>query len=224
MPTPRARAEWAARVRAEYRSAAQTAQVVHLLLVCGLDEGLARAGLGVVQDELDHARLSHEVLVALGGGEEQDALDAGELSRPSTAEGPLALLVDAGVGSLCLGETFAVPLFSAMRRGTTHPVARAALDRILRDEVRHRQLGWDLLDGLLELDPDGVRGRVTAALPGWLSGFRQAYRPPEGASPLTPQERAAGLLPAADYRQEHDRCVAEELQPRLGARGIPLPP
>ena len=48
----------------------------------------------------------------------------------------------------CLGETVAVPLFSHLRERCTESLPRAALDRILRDEVRHRDFGWDLLDWL----------------------------------------------------------------------------
>lgn len=220
MPTPRARAEWAARVHAEYRSAAHSARLAHLCIACGLDEDLARRALQVAGEELDHARLSHQVLVALGGGDEPQAIDAGELLLPPSPDGPLADLVDLAVRGFCLGETFAVPLFAAMRTEARHPRARDVLDRILADEARHRQLGWDMLDALLALDPDGVRRRVQDKLPGWLDAFRQAYRPADEAVPLSDEERAVGLLPAAAYRQAHDRCRAEDIGARLRARGL----
>ena len=38
----------------------------------------------------------------------------------------------------------AVRLFSRLRQNAAEPVALAALDRILRDEVRHRDFGWTL--------------------------------------------------------------------------------
>ena len=63
-------------------------------------------------------------------------------------------LVDAVVASFCLGETFAVPLFNAMREHTTFPLAKRVLERVLRDEAIHRQFGWDALDALLEIDAD----------------------------------------------------------------------
>lgn len=220
MPTPRARAEWAARVHAEYRSAATTARLAHLCIATGLDEGLARRALDVAGEELHHARLSHEVLVAIGGGAEPVPADLDELLPAAGPDGPLAELVDLSVRAFCLGETFAVPLFAAMRAEARHPRVREVLDRILADEARHRQLGWDLLDALLALDPDGVRRRVQDKLPGWLDAFRQAYRPADEAVPLSDEERAVGLLPAAAYRQAHDRCRAEDIGARLRARGL----
>lgn len=221
----RVHAEWAARVHAEYRSAATTARTVHLVIACGLPDPLASAGLRVVQDELDHARLSHETLVALGGQGQPVDVDVGELLGEGWADGPLAALVDLAVRVFCLGESFAVPLFRAMREHTTHDQARATLDRVLRDEARHRALGWDLLDALLQLDPDGVRARVQDQLPAWLAGYRQAYAGADldQAEPLAAHERAAGLLDPGRYHEIHDRCLAEDIAPRFAARGIALP-
>ncbi len=216
MPSARARLEWANRVQAEYRSAVSAARTVHLLLLCGLDEELARDGMRIVTDELDHARLSHEVRLALGGG---DAPVPVEMAVPA-ASPPLPELVDLAVRDFCLGETFAVPLFAAMRLESTLPEVRAALERILRDEARHRQFGWDLLDALLEVDGETVRARVQLRLPGWLEGFRLAYGLGPSASPLTPEEEAAGLMAPARYNEVHDRCLAEDILPRLHERGI----
>ena len=76
----------------------------------------------------------------------------------------------------CLGETVAVPLFRHLRERCTTPLAKEALDRILRDEVRHRDFGWDLLDWLL-VSPiaDQVVAWVTAALPGMLVEIEASY-------------------------------------------------
>lgn len=217
MPTDRARQEWANRVRAEYRSAVQAARTVHLLLLCGLDEDLARAGMQIVADELDHARLSHEVRLALGGGDDPVPV---EMALPSPPEAPLLELVDLAVRDFCLGETFAVPLFAALRLEGTLPEVRSALDRILRDEARHRQFGWDLLDALLELDGPTVRAHIERQLPGWLALFRAAYGLERPAPPLTPEESAAGLMPPSSYREVHDRCLAQDIGPRFADRGL----
>ena len=66
--TPRVHREWSNRVAAEYRSAAITAQVLHWLISVGADDALVSTCMRIVRDELDHAQLSHDCLVALGGG------------------------------------------------------------------------------------------------------------------------------------------------------------
>jgi hypothetical protein len=212
--------EWANRVRAEYSSAAIAADALHGLILCGMPEDLVDTAMRIVRDELDHARLSHACRVALGGGPEPLPLDLAMLDTPEPAEHPLASLVDTVVRNFCLGETFAVPLFDAMRRGTTHPAARDALDRVVRDEAVHRAFGWDALDALLDLDPDGVRRRVAERLPGWLADFRRGYGEVVAGPPLTDEERAAGMIDAPEYRAVHDRTLAEVILPRLASRGL----
>lgn len=224
MPTARARAEWAARVRAEYGSASIAAQVAHWMIVCGLPEGLLRAALQIASDELDHARDAHAVLVAIGGEDEPVDVALADLRAEVAPEGIGASLLDAVLGTFCVGETVAVPLFAAMRADARHADARAALDRVLRDEARHRAFGWDALDALIALDPVGVRQRAPTVLPAILDGYLAAYAAEVPHPPLTDDERAVGLLDAASYARIVRRALREDVGPRFAARGIAVAP
>lgn len=172
-----------------------------------------------MRDELDHATLSREAMLALGGEDAPLELRVDELVLPAR-EGLLADLSLAVLGELCLGETLAVPYFAAMRRRARHPAVTPVLDRVLQDEAVHRALGWELLDALLELEP-GVRDLAEARLPALLQRFA-AYRDPPGAPPLTDEERACGLLDNAEYDEIFARTFAEDLQPRFARRGVTL--
>src|SRR6185436_3095296 len=92
--------------------------------------------------------LSHDVYAA-AGGETPPALDRDALGLQRAEDVLERDILRIAVRVFCLGETVAVPLFRHLRERCTEAVARAALDRILRDEVRHRDFGWDLLDWLL---------------------------------------------------------------------------
>lgn len=218
----RAQAEWANRVVAEYTSAAHTAQLLHLLLQCGLTDGLEQSAMRIVSDELEHARLSHACLAALGGADAAAPIDASRLRIADDPAGPLATLVDLVVHDFCLGETFAVPLFLEMRGAARLPAARQALERIVVDEAAHRAFGWAALDALLVADGAGVRGRVAARLPGWLADFQHAYGDVDGPDP-TASEAAAGLLAASRYRALHAATLREDIRPRFERRGLPFP-
>jgi len=218
--TERVLHEWRNRVVAEYTSAAYTAQALHWIIQVALPEGLQDTAVRIVGDELAHARLSYDCLLALGGEHLPVALEQERLAMPGPSEGLLPALVDTIVRNFCFGETFAVPLFAEMRRRTTHPAARPVLDRVLRDEAVHRQFGWDALDALLALDPDGVRARVVAKVPRWRDSFHRAYgEVPEGP-PLLPEEEAMGLLPLDEYVRIHDATWRDDLVPRFTRRGI----
>lgn len=220
MTTARVHREWRRRVHAEYRSAAVTAQASHWMIQAGLDEALLTTCLRIVGDELAHARLAHDCLVALGGDEAPEAIHADELAEPDD-EGVLAGLVDSLLANFCFGETLAVPLFRAMREGTTHPAAEPVLTRVLRDEAVHRAFGWEALDAVLALDPDGVRARVQARLPAVFDHFRASYAPEGTDAPLTDAERACGLMPVATYRAVF-WATAPDLHRRFARRGLDL--
>ena len=218
------RREWSRRVEAEYRSAAITHHLVLWLIQLGVSPTLIEAGLRIVKDELAHARLSHRVLVAAGGG------GAAPIARESLgirdAHPNDALEVRttrAAVEVFCLGETVAVPLFSALRKGCTVPAAKHALDRILRDEVRHRDFGWDLLDHLLELPYAAtVRQTVDRELGRMLASVARGYAPDgaEKRSEMADEDRAWGLMPTARYAEILTRAVERDYAPRFAKRGF----
>ena len=223
MTTPRVRAEWRARIAAEYGSAAITQHLVLWLIQVGAPPDLIEAGLAIVGDELAHSRLSHEVYVA-AGGTEPPALDAANLGLARTSDDLIVDILRTAVRVFCLGETVAVPLFAHLRAPCREPAARAALDRIIRDEVRHRDFGWDLLDWLLGSRPDAA-ARVTAWLPGMLDELRASYgtanpivASDDGA--ITPDERAWGIAPPREYAAVLAQCVARDYVPRFAARAI----
>lgn len=221
--TPRVHREWANRVAAEYTSATYAAQALHRAIQLGLPDTTHRTAMRIVGDELDHARLSHECLVALGGSASPIPLELGRLELPRSEDGPVADLLDNIVRNFCLGETFAVPLFDRMRRTATHPAVQPALTRILRDEATHRAFGWTTLDQLLAVDADGVRARVNERLPGWLAAFWRAYGDLPDTDDLSDDERAMGLLPLRAYAEVHEQTVRGELIPRFAQRGITCP-
>jgi hypothetical protein len=222
--TDAVRGEWLRRVEAEYRSSAITQHLTLWLIQIGASPDLVRAGLRIASDEIMHAELSHKTFLAAGGeGGPRLARETLELTRHP--ESPLEHdVLRAGVEIFCLGETVAVPLFKELREPCTVPVARRALDRILRDEVRHRDFGWALLGWLVEHPmASELRALVEAELPRWFRRLRASYSPPSrgtGERVVTPEERAWGLMPVSLYRASVDKALARDWEPRFGKLGI----
>jgi hypothetical protein len=237
----RVRAEWRARIAAEYGSAAVTQHLVLWLIQAGGPPDVIADGLRIVSDELEHSRLSHEVYVAAGGGP-PPALDREQLGLVRRSDVALELdLLRHGVQVFALGETVAVPLFKHLREACTVAPARAALDRILRDEVRHRDFGWTLIDWLLTTPlADQLPALVTAELPAMFAALERNYgavepgvalvtAPPRvtdsirgaaAAAPSDDAERAWGLAPAPEYADILHRTFERDYLPRFRARGI----
>lgn len=227
LPTlARVQAEWRARIAAEYTSAAVTQNLVLWLIQAGAPPELIDDGLAIVADELVHSRMSHEVYAA-AGGTEPPAIDQHQLGLPRTSESLIADILLVAVRTFCLGETVAVPLFSHLRAPCTEPVAKAALDRILRDEVRHRDFGWELLDWLLTVD-ESVPAVVTEALPAMMTELERTYGVGNQAvasddGVMTDAERSWGLAPPRDYAEILTRTIERDYRPRFAARSVTLP-
>ena len=219
----RVREEWRARIAAEYTSAAIAQHLVLWLIQSGAPPDLIDEGLAIVGDELAHSRLSHEVYVA-AGGDRAPTLDREQLGLVRHHVRLEEDILRVAVRVFCLGETVAVPLFRHLREPCTQPVAKAALDRILRDEVRHRDFGWDLLDWLLQIDDD-VSELVTAALPEMFAELERSYGVGNAAvasddGSMSADERAWGLAPPREYAEILARTVERDWIPRFAARGI----
>jgi len=217
-PTDAVRGEWLRRVEAEYRSAAITQHLTLWLIQMGAPPDLVRAGLRITGDELDHAELSHGVFLA-AGGKGGPRLERESLALEHNQDAPLEHdVVRTAVEVFCLGETLAVPLFKELREECSVPVAREALDRILRDEVRHRDFGWMLLESLMdhELGPL-LRELVVRELPSYFARLRRAYAPSHGAGrvDMTDAERAWGLMPVALYRSSLEKALERDWVPRF---------
>lgn len=220
--SPRALAEWLRRVEAEYRSAALTQHLVLWLIQIGASPDLIEDGLRIVKDELVHAELSLITHQAGGGaGTPRIARESLVLERSGA---PLEHdVLRAGVEIFCLGETVAVRLFKELRSQCTVKEARAALDRILKDEVRHRDFGWDLLTWLLESPAGaGLLPVVQRELPGMFQRLRASYAPERAAveRELPDADRAWGLMPAALYGDILRTVLARDYTPRFERLGI----
>ena len=188
---------------------------------------LIEQGLAIVNDELVHSRMSHEVYVA-AGGDRPPALDRERLGLLRTSAPLEQDVLDCAVRVFCLGETVAVPLFKHLREHCTQDTARAALDRILRDEVRHRDFGWDLLDFMLSIDDGNVIPYVTSQLPRMFAELEKSYGAGNAAiadddGAMTDDERAWGLAPPREYADILARTIERDYRPRFEAREITIP-
>ena len=72
-----------------------------------------------------------------------------------------------------MGETISVSQFKAGRGVAAEPLTRAALEAILRDEVRHSTLGWSAVAELLPLLTEGERSQLDLEVTKAFAGFER---------------------------------------------------
>jgi hypothetical protein len=215
--------EWLRRVEAEYGSAALTQHLTLWLLQITAPFELVRMGLATVEDELAHAELSQAVHLA-AGGTGVARLERERLGLKLRPGEPLELAVArVGLEAFCLGETVAVRLFARLRQHCVEPVALSALDRILKDEVRHRDFGWTLLEWLLSTPSEGaVLALAAAELPRQFERLRAsyAYASLGQSNQADPLAQRWGLMPASDYAEALLETLERDYRPRFADFGI----
>jgi hypothetical protein len=217
------RREWLRRVEAEYRSAAITQELVLWLIRIGASPDLIKDGLRIVGDELRHAELS-SLVYQQGGGQEPPQIVRESLGLPRSGAEPLEHDVTrAAVEVFCLGETLAVRLFKELRAGCRVAQAKRALDRILRDEVRHRDFGWALFGWLASLTSgEALRGLAARELPMMLTRLRNSYAPAAARAEveIDDSDRVWGLMPTGRYALILEQSLERDFTPRFARLGI----
>src|SRR5260221_2390247 len=99
-----------------------------------------------VMDELVHVELCARMAMELGGGTEiihdPDAL----IVDPDPELRLLLRAADMIARCFCVGEALSIPLLRGTWKAARHPLPRAVLGRIVRDEAMHGTFGVAFLD------------------------------------------------------------------------------
>jgi len=217
-------AAWPLRAAEELRSALIYRALTAASRAAGMPAPWPSRFAEVVRDEVRHARLCATVGARLGAAAPR--YDAGPVrARLAPLVDPLARAGAILCAEVAIGETISMTLFRAGRRATTEPLTRAALEAILRDEVRHQLLGWEGLAALWPmLDPAGLaalQGEATGAL----AACEQTIALPvlrrlEAGEPFDPACAELGVL-APEARVEAFYAAIEQLVvPHLDRLGL----
>ena len=217
-------AEWRRRTQAEYASAAIAHHVTLWLIQLGAPPDLIRDGLRVVDDELAHSELSADVARTAARAAVPPVIEPAALKLPDAGD-PLRSITPVLIRFFCIGETLAVPLFRMLRERSTVPVSRRALDRVLKDEGRHRQFGWDVLDWLILSAGPRHFEQVKLEVPGMVDAAARAYaacpRPTASDEGSFPQDVSTwGMAPRSDYARVVMEALRRDVVPRLAERGL----
>ncbi len=210
-----ARAAWTYGAYQEYCSAAAFATLQTSLLEAGAPIDLVACAGSFVADEMFHVELNTRIALALGGGISPPVdLKVTPKMPGSALEQALAI----AVRTCCVGEAFSLPVLAGTRACSTHPVIRAVLDRIVRDEAPHSQLGWWILEWA---QPDEtMRARLGEVAQQALDQQLQQLQnlPPDPVDPSL--VHALGWMTASEWAESARRAVQRSVVEPLQRMGI----
>jgi hypothetical protein len=216
-----ARRSWTMAAYQEHRTGVACAATLRALFEARAPLDLIALATRFPLDELVHVELCARLAMELGGGidlrHDPDALVTGADANQS----PLLRAAELVVRFFCVGEALSIPLLRGTWRAVRHPLPKAILGRIVRDEAAHGAFGWTFLDWAAPRLDDAARAFLAGVAAGAIRGVRVNWddirrrrrAPAEDGHALGWMESEAYLALAA--RSLEDRVIVP-----LAARGI----
>src|SRR6202043_3985809 len=97
-------------------------------------------------DEMSHVELCGRMAMEVGGGTELRFDPDRLILDADTRLPPLLRAAELVTRFFCVGEALSIPLIRGTWHASAHPLPRAVLGRIVRDEAAHGTFGFTFLD------------------------------------------------------------------------------
>jgi len=224
----RARISWTEAAYNEYCTASAFADLLGAMLAAKAPVDLVGMASDFVADEMLHVELTSRIAMELGGGAPY-VIDFDNLHRRPSAElPPLERANELVVHVCCVGEAFSLPMLASAFGSATHPLTRAVLERIVKDEAPHGRLGWLYLEWAADKMHDAERERladvavetVAQLAPLWQ---RLQSRVEDGVTSegyLLEHVRELGWTESSLYKERARRAIEEDVIAPLARFGI----
>jgi hypothetical protein len=141
-----ARQSWTLAAYQEHRTGAACAETLQAMIVARVPVDLIAVATRFPLDEMVHVELCARLAEELGGGTHVEHDPAHLIPSPDADLPPLLRASDCVVRYFCVGEALSIPLLHGAWQVARHPLIKAVLGRIVRDEVAHGAFGWTYLD------------------------------------------------------------------------------
>jgi hypothetical protein len=187
----RARVSWTSIARSEYRAAAAMCDVLGAMLAAKAPLDLVGMAGDFVADEVFHVELASRLAMEIGGGAPVD-VDFARMGVASESAAPFARANDLVLTVGCISETLSGAIAVETMREVEHPLTRAIIEIVARDESRHTRLGWLYLDWAAEQMDDAERARLATVATRELERIAPVWR--------SRTSRSNGVVTSEGYR------------------------
>jgi hypothetical protein len=156
-----ARATWTEAAFQEHRTGAACAATLKALIAARAPLDLIAMATRFPLDEMVHVEMCARLAMELGGGAplEHDPLDL--ILEPDRKLPALLQAAELVVRNFCVGEALSIPLLRGSWHAAGHPLIKAVLGRIVKDEAAHGQFGWFFLEWAGEQLTDADREHLS---------------------------------------------------------------
>jgi hypothetical protein len=220
-----ARRAWTAAAFQEHRTGLAVSAALRALFECRAPVDLIAMASRFPLDELVHVELCARMAMELGGGTEirhdPDLL----IVDPDDRLPPLLRAGDMIVRFFCVGEALSIPLLRGTWHAARHPLPRAILGRIVRDEAMHGTFGFIFLDWALPKLDEKDREHLGRAADSTIRAIQRQWNDVRANRNDAYDESvgdALGWMQSDLYLVRAAEAMESRVRKPLRARGIPL--
>jgi hypothetical protein len=214
-----AQINWTTAAFQEHRTASACCATLRALVEC-------RAPLDVIAgfsrfplDEVVHVELCARMAMELGGAAEVWHEPTTMVSDARPELSPLLRACELVTRNFCVGESLSIPLLHGSWLRTTHPLPRAILGRIVKDEAAHGIFGWHFLDWALPLVDERGREMIAATATAAIGEIKKLW----ADVPSRPRtNQALGWMQPNEYLRVAERSLLNRVLRPFAERGFSL--
>jgi hypothetical protein len=218
----RARKRWTGAAFQEHRTGIACCAALRLLYECRAPLDLIALATRFPLDELVHVELCARMAMELGGGTEIRHDPDMMIVDPASELRPILRASDAIVRFFCVGEAVSIPLLRGAWHAARHPLPRAVLGRIVRDEAAHGAFGFSFLNWAIPQLTGAELAELGRAADIAIGAVHRIWARVERAGDQSDGSTGDGLgwMSTAQYLQTAHQAMERKVRKPLRACGI----
>lgn len=216
-----ARTSWTHAAFQECRTGAACSMALTALIEANAPVDLVAFASRFPLDEVVHVELCARMAMLLGGGTRLSYDPNQMIHKPPENCSPVGRAAHIVVRLFCVGEAVSIPLLRGIWHAATHPLPKAILGRIVRDEAAHGTVGFSFLDWAIPLLPKGEFLQLGKAAD---RAMRQVYGTWDSLESFEETQdlmfNPLGKMRSREYAELARRSMLSKVVKPLHARGI----
>jgi hypothetical protein len=220
-----ARKAWTGAAYQEHRTGVACCATLRALMECRAPLDLIAMAARFPLDELVHVELCARMAMELGGGTEIMHDPDTMIAEAPEGLSPLLRAADLVVRFFCVGEALSIPLLRGTWKAARHPLPRAILGRIVKDEAAHGTFGFAFLDWATPKLTDDDRAHLGRAADRTIRAVKQQWAALEKSRSSAYDEAVGDALAwmhGDAYLTLAAKSMEEKVRRPLRERAIPL--
>jgi hypothetical protein len=218
-----ARLAWTGAAYQEYRTALACAVTLKALIEARAPVDLIAVASRFPLDEMVHVELAARMAMEFGGGSEIVYDAKAMVVEPDPEASPFLQAAECAVRFFCVGEAISIPLLRETWHIAEHPLPKAVMGLIVKDEAAHGKFGFTFLDwaeSRLGKADKAALGKAADRAIRFL--YRQWRLTHENRRSQLHEGDVLGWMKTDEYLMRARRAMQSEVIAPLEARGIPI--